>query len=264
MGLPCKSLQEWKERHIGPKGVDPMFAARRLFVAVAFVLVASALYADFIDDFTQGPYVLGNEGTPMPYVVSQDCAGTPDSILGGTRRVTLNRLAGTSGDPDIHGGMGVGATYNSSWDSSATWTLEYGIDNDMSADLTGDDNAIFVELTLEDMCPTGRLVPLTVTVVSDDDSTGQGRVEMSVTKNLVCAGIYGFLFSEFAGVDFSDIDYVKFEFDCSGPLQEAVDFRIMSLGTDRPTGGDIPEPATMSLLALGVAGAVVVRRRRKK
>ena len=86
-----------------------------------------------------------------------------------------------------------------------------------------------------------RPLPFTITVVS-----GSGTA--SVTKNLVADGIHSFAFSEFAGVDFTDVDRITIEFVQDSSVNDAVDFAIFQIyagaspiGVENSSWGQIKE-----------------------
>ncbi len=198
-----------------------------LLVTALLLLVPAAAQAVFIDDFTTGSYVLGREGTPMPYTVSAtntDPSGV--HILGGERVVTLEKITGSSTQPYIAMALGFGATYNSAFGCTGIWTNEYGKNADLNADLTIDGStALLVDVTGGDLSSGPRPTPLTVTVVS-------GAGSASVTIQLISNQKYFILFSDFAGVDFTDVDYISFAVEQDPAINDAIDFAIDFFGTD--------------------------------
>ena len=108
--------------------------------------------------------------------------------------------------------------YNSTYGDNATWTMTYGLAGDLNVDLTADGaDAILVEVFGGDLEAGPRPTPLTITVVS-------GAGTASVTKNLVANTTYDFFFSEFAGVDFTDVDRLVFEVVQDEEVNPAIDF----------------------------------------
>lgn len=201
---------------------------KKLLLVSALVLwVPVAAQAVFIDDFTTGTYVLGREGTPMPYIVSAtNTDGTGTHILGGERVVTLEKITGSSTQPYIAMVAGFGATYNSAFGCTGFWTNEYGLNADLNADLTaGGGSAIMVDVTGGDLSSGPRPTPFTVTVTS-------GGVTASSTIQLVSNAKYFLPFTDFVGIDFTDVDYISFVVEQNPAFNDAIDFAIDFFGTD--------------------------------
>ncbi len=217
-----------------------------LFVILAVVLLAAsgATAQRAIDDFQAGDYGLGREGIAPPNVVSgtqYDPSGL--HILGGQRDVTLNKLTGSTLQPYVNcvsnyeylGDLGF-SSYNSAFGCNAIWTMVYGLAGPLNANLAGSATAILVDLIDGDMYSGPRPIPLEITVVS-------GAGTASVTRQLIDPGTYEYPFSEFAGVDFSDVDRVEVEVVQDSAINDAVDFALGGIyvnclgpsGTDQQT-----------------------------
>ncbi len=235
-----------------------ILARTAIVTACATVLFLSGnVFAAVIDDFTEAPYDLGFGGAPAPYTVTDNGVGLPAHIIGGNRFTTLDKIAGTFSNPNLLHLVGEHAAYNSMWDSRGWWSIEYGLFSDLNADLTVDNDTLFiVNMDTADMPTLSRFVPLTITVISGHGTVDEASAD--VEQNLVAVGLYGFVFTDFTGVDFTDVDYIKFSFAALTPSQDAVDFSIRSLSTGG--FGDIPEPATMFFGVVIAVSAVVSRR----
>ena len=194
-------------------------------------LLAIPATAAVIDDFQAGETTLGREGLVPPSTVDATRLDpTLEHIVGGICEVTLEKSAGTVDQPYVaiflgsEGEMGV-ATYNSTVDCEATWTLVYGADGPMDADLTDHDaDAILIDLVSGDMATGPRPVPMTIAV------TGGGATA-SATVDLIEAGLYTLAFSEFPGVDFSHVDRIEITMTQDPATCDAVDFALGSIIT---------------------------------
>ncbi len=198
-----------------------------LLLSLLVLLVPMSAQAVFIDDFTAGAYTLGREGTPMPYTVSAtNTDATGIHILGGERVVTLEKRAGSSTQPYIILVAGFGATYNSAFGCEATWTNEYGLNADLNADLTQDGSTAFlVDVTGGDLWSGPRPTPFTVTVIS-------GTGTAATTIQLVDNKKYFIPYTDFPGVDFTDVDYISFAVEQDPAVNDAIDFAIDFFGTN--------------------------------
>ncbi len=198
-----------------------------LLICGLLMLIPAASQAIFIDDFTTGAYVLGREGTPMPYTVSAtNIDATGMHILGGERVVTLEKITGSSTQPYIAMAIGFGATYNSAFGCTGFWTNEYGKNADLNADLTADGSGAFlIDLVGGDLWSGPRPTPFTVTVVS-------GTGSASSTIQLINNQKYFMSFGDFPGVDFTDVDYISFVVEQNPSFNDAIDFAIDFFGTD--------------------------------
>jgi len=200
-----------------------------LVVFAVSLLIPIASFAVIIDDFQFGAYTLGREGTPMPYTVSDtqiDAGGT--HILGSQRDVTLEKISGSSTQPYVALFLGIGATYNSSFNCRAFWTHEYGLGGDLNSDFTDNGGtSLIVDLIGGDMGLSNpvRPTPMTFTVVS-------GTGTASHTIQLIDNKIYFIPFTNFPGVDFTDVDRVSFMVEQDPAFNDAIDFAIDFFGTD--------------------------------
>lgn len=218
-----------------------------LLVVGALTLVSAAAQAVIIDDFQFGTYTLGREGFPMPYTVSDtqiDASGT--HILGGQRDVTLEKISGGGTQPYTAMILGFGATYNSAFNCTAFWTIEYGLGGDLNADLTDNGGtALIIDVIGGDMGLSNpvRPTPLTLTVVS-----GSGTA--SHTIQLIDNQIYFIPFVNFPGVDFTDVDQVSFMVEQNPAFNDAIDFAIDFFGTDADLSVPVQESSWGSVKSL--------------
>ncbi|MCX5648612.1 MAG: PEP-CTERM sorting domain-containing protein [Planctomycetota bacterium] len=212
-----------------------------------------------IDNLQSGPdWTLTASGSKTDL----DTGPLPYDILGGQRYSTLTVADGSPTlqhpchliDYQAHGGH-------------ATWSLEYsGTGGQLNADLLEESREVFVVIVNHKNIPDA--VPMTVTVTSgkgtSDEATDSVTVDVvgTVLGTLLGCGHFGggdgmevrVLYEDFTGIDFTDVDFVKFTFDCTGSTPDMVlDTGIYNC----------PEPATLSLLALGGMGALLRRRKSK-
>lgn len=111
---------------------------------------------------------------------------------------------------------------------SGVLTLEYGAVNPLNQNLTADGSLGFELDIAGDMDDGGSPRPVQLTITA---RTGTGPL---VSRNFALAhdGVYQFPFSSFTGVNFADVDYLKFTFDASAV--SAVDYSL--IGGLRTTG----------------------------
>ena len=237
-------------------------SSRYAFLALltALTSAASANHIDFIQDDS----VPSNGVTNATFSLSTGAAtvtdtqiGEPADILGGSRAVSLTRNAGFSGA--ITAAKVAGTSFidvQNATGAAGTLVLDYpGISNSNFLSMW---NAIAVDIpVLGNQFGDGE-INLSVTVESSAgvgtafaDGTGlaPGRIEDP--------GVFFFPFNDpdFAGVDFADVDGVTVTFETA---IIGTDFQVASITRETI----IPEPATLSLLAIGGAAMVLRRRRR--
>jgi hypothetical protein len=218
-----------------------MKALLTVFAVIIFGF-GTAVAETVIDDFQVGEYGLGREGITPPCITSAtllDPSGL--HIIGGQRDVSLEKFTGSTTQPYVNamptveyaGFLGI-STYNSAFGCNAVWTMTYGLAGDLNADLTtGNADAFLVELVSGDMYSGPRPVPLEITVVS-------GAGTASVTQHMIIEGTYIYLFDEFTGVDFTDVDMLIFEVVQDSAINDAVDFALgeFRASISDPTGTD--------------------------
>ncbi|MCA9697087.1 MAG: hypothetical protein KC431_06160 [Myxococcales bacterium] len=143
-----------------------------------------------------------------------------DGVIGGRRLTTVTASSMSNFIYLLSNASTARLDYNTGYPTSGILELEYGYDVDLNANLVADGSVAF-EFEIEgDMDSTpARPVELTVEVVS-----GSGAAIDQVTIELIDDGVYQIPFADFAGVDFSDVDYLHFVFDAS--QVQAVDFSL--------------------------------------
>jgi len=251
-----------------------------LQLAVASALLAGSAVANaiVIDDFTNP--VTGDPGFPQDVTVITPATNgfsesdsfasiigpgpNPGEIGDGQRDLqVLNAVA----DMGFEGGnararVAAGALSISNED---------GIDSDVYITWDGDDNSANVTsngLGGIDLTADGALgfylsvlaIDLNVTITVEVWDTIGGQATYSETyANPVDSDFYAFTsFLPLGDVDFTTVGAIQMRI--SGPT--AYDARIDFLET-RPTGDDVPTPATVALIGLGLAGMGALRRRAK-
>lgn len=229
-------------------------------LAILTIPVMASAEVVVVDTFYDGPpWTLLDSGTQTDF-------GPANRIIGGQRDTAFTVVAGT---PSLtHGIDPEGGGWIDYWSSEhggqATWCLEYGTGGDLNANMLYDVRDLFSVKIYYKNIPDP--VPLTVTVISNRGTPNE--TTRTLTKDITWVGgaflfdrfpdlnlfeIAEFPYSEFEGLDFSDVDYLKFSFDGSDPSLNGLDF----------ISGQIvncPEPGMLSLVALG--GLALIRRRR--
>lgn len=206
-----------------------------------------------IDDMSVGGVYLGSiqDGyVPVPSGSSGSVTitGDPSLILGGQRDVTLNKNSGNNYFPSVYSETdkwGDVIVYDSFGDRNITWILTYGEAGDLNANFTiGNSDRIrlnaFGELdanhdNLPDVDGDGMVddgTPLTITIWSGVNTPNV--TSYSVTKLLAgegiiwnsFAGTFDFMFSDFTGIDFTDVDKIVFEFEQIAYQNTSADYGI--------------------------------------
>jgi hypothetical protein len=214
-------------------------------ILLTFSLAQGATIDDFSTPFPPNPD-LPASGRPIIFVGSA-CDGsacppgdivshtTDDSayqtglagVLGEERHAVISYMAGTANSGIWAEGNSLSFNHNAG--ASAVLELEYGLNVDLNANFLSISATMFhVNVLSGDMYAGPRPVPCTITVTS-----GRGTAEeatASATLNLVDEMTYSFPFTDFSGVDFSDVDYIGYIFDASSVT--SVDFSIGPLTTD--------------------------------
>jgi len=148
-------------------------------------------------------------------------------VVGGERNAVISYVTGTANAGIWAEGNSLSFNHNAG--ASAVLELEYGLSADLDANFTVIGATMFhVNVISGDMYAGPRPVPCTITVISGRGTANETTA--SQTVELVEEVTYQFPFSGFAGVDFSDLDYIKYTFDASSVT--SVDFSIGPLTTD--------------------------------
>ncbi len=193
---------------------------------------AGAVVADFaIDSFTNelppsslpgaGSYPIVWAGTfnGSTQAVGQATQTGLSATVGGQRLTRVaasaiqNFLTASMSSVDATGAL----SYATSYPTSGTLTLWYGASGALNANLSA---LRAFELELQGDLATGapRPVQLTITVTS-------GATSASAQATLLANGRYYVPFTSFAGINFADVDALRFTFDASAV--QAVDFTLV-------------------------------------
>jgi hypothetical protein len=239
-------------------------ALRAAFVGVVAASTVAAHSAPVIvDTFSQGPFeLLVNADNPIRKATQTGLSG----VLGGQRDVLLEYV---SGPQNVHARLATEYTFtffNADALTKGNLTLQYdGVDdesgnpfalnngNNLRANLSGQDRFQF--LFVEVNPGIGPYLPIFTTVVSGEGATYMERtVETHVNGGLNV--VHNIFFSEFTGIDFSDVRRVQFQF----VGMNASDFTLEAVGAGS-FGDVIPGPlAAIPFLT----GLIAMRRRKKK
>ncbi|MBT3279561.1 MAG: PEP-CTERM sorting domain-containing protein [Phycisphaerales bacterium] len=220
---------------------------------VAVMMLASVASGAVIDTFGAGPvgYSASSGATDTG---TQDGLST-DAVVGGSREVTLLH---TFGDGDVTFDIGSDtAVYSSDNSTSGKFTLAYGNMQDggtsgpvMHADFTGE-NFLRVQYVL----PLGRPdheYTLKAIINSGTNSTAEYQVSVSALDTVT---LINYATPTIGSIVKDDITGISLEFDASSLNSAALDMEFQLIDSV------VPEPATMSLLALG--GMAFLKRRKR-
>ncbi|ACY14590.1 hypothetical protein [Haliangium ochraceum] len=95
---------------------------------------------------------------------------------------------------------------------SGILTLEYGRTSDLNADLWSDGGVAFEFEVDGDMDDSSQPRPVSLLVTVESNG---GAVRRSASITVVDDGVYQIPYSSFPGIDFSDVDTLRFRFDAS-------------------------------------------------
>ena len=237
---------------------------RLLFVFVVLLSVGSmATASHIIDDFDSG--YANVFGSVSPLIINQGpTAGVigPGGVSPGRRYIesvfvpgditpSLAQLTVTDGGP---GGVLNSSIPTASGNPVPTLTLSYGSYNpsvavDLNADFTGD-----IQLRL-DVLFADQGGSLTVTIDANDTTYTSSAIPVPTTPAPSNTLFIPFTdFGTLVGDGLTNVDGIEYTF--TGPA--AWDIQLDLISSDDV----IPEPATMSLLGLGLVA--VIRRRKRK
>lgn len=247
---------------------------RSVLLALVLVVVAVSAQADimidsFDDMFPQQTItdVFGTDTLPMLSVA--DPAYISTGLVNSTSQSGLahvlgtNRVATLSADPSDPGAYGHDAIVygsrlvmnNGASGLSARLLLEYGVGAPLDMDFASvGAHAFALEVYSSDLDnrtpPVIVACPITVT-------SGLGTAqEATATADLMVSaeGWARLPFASFPTIDFSDVDLITLDLNMNGVYGFDGSFATFQ--------ADVPEPATLSLLAVGGVAAAALRRKR--
>jgi len=224
------------------------------YLCAVLVLAAGFASAEvIIDGFEDGDFFL----LVTPTTGNDNDTQTGSSMIGGVRRVDILNVTTTgsggnaqaevaSDNPDV---LDNALSYSNSDQVTSTLKLTYGgTGNLLDADLSAEP---FIDINLKSIdLATGMAVTLT----SGMEGAGTSHTESDTAS---APGFFPFTLADYAtaGVDLSDIDEIIVTVSGDPALDLSID---LIAATDV-----IPEPATLSLLGIGLLAAAYRRRKRK-
>ncbi|MCQ8186583.1 hypothetical protein [Parvularcula maris] len=235
---------------------------RRLGLTTALVAAAGMGFASAatvtIDDFaTPQTVTIGADMT-----MSEGVTGDAASLLGGVREVTLSNQDGLDLDLEsIFNAQGAFGRFESGASANGTgifttFLLEYDGTNDGSFDTDGLGGIDLVDGTNTGFRVGANFVDgvseITVTVWDGDSSA-------SASFELTASGIFTLAFSEFAGIDFTQVDALSVT---ALNQTAAADFNLDFIETAPLSDIVVPVPGA-ALLFAGALGAYAAKRRKK-
>jgi hypothetical protein len=205
-----------------------------------------------IDDFATPQTVTIGANMTM----SEGVSGDPASLLGGVREVSLSNQDGLDLDLEsIFNAQGAFGRFESGASIFTTFLLEYDGSNDGSFDTSGLGGLDLIDGTNDGFRISANFVDgvseISVTVWDGDSSA-------SASFELVASGIYTLAFSQFAGIDFTEVDALSIT---ALNRTAAADFNLDFIETAPLSDIVVPVPGA-ALLFAGALGGYAVRRRR--
>jgi len=220
-------------------------------VLCSTVSLSKAVTVEYIDNFSDGD--LDIEISGPPFVESTEVGLF--EVMGGERYSRIDYSTGTASASLMIDPFGAGMLLNSDAGVTATFTLVYGMNNDLNEDFSvATPQSVFVDWAgwTDDAAE--------VSVILLNNNGGGANQEQAQVKKTTTGGpaaqVMDFTFAQFLAdnpsMAFDDIDRVVFQV-VGRPGWDG----IMEAGSIY-----IPEPASMTLL--GIAGMALIRRRRRR
>jgi len=218
-----------------------------VYAAAVFLAAGAVIYIDTLEEGTFSLIVDTNQQTASQINTGLD----PGNVLGGRRDSDLHYVQGGTSASSADNETYPGELYYQSPPGASAWLrLQYGVAGDMNSDLTagGVNDGIYLRYKWTDQPGTCR-----ITVVSSSGSYTVAKPtpdDVGVTGTLV-----KYAFSEFPGVDFSDVDRLTIIWT---NMPGNADFMVTFFAAGREQDFVIPEPQSFALMVF--SGLVLMRR----
>lgn len=246
---------------------------KKLALLTALVL-SSAAQADIIDNFSVNDFSYSTNQTNT--AVGNSSAGyarTLNATTNGVGTFITRQVGFPQHNFQQHNYSGALATSSLTYDLGGALNLTAGAPG--PGNPAGGKNAFRVSLTM--LNPSSGSADVDVAITAYNGATAATVTLDTLTMlsgSLDNHSYADFLFSDFAGIDFTAVTSVRLAIDGTAAATQLVLDDFETVCTPLPTGsagknppGDactpsIPEPASLSLLGLGLFGLAALRRRR--